>query len=63
MQHYFESSTLFGVCLETESFYVGVVGGRLKARTHTPTFAEPALESADSSSESADSGTDTPVGM
>ena len=39
----------------------------LKARTHSPTFAESALESAlesaDPSSESADSSAYTPVGM
>ena len=36
------------------------IGGHfLKAHTHTPTFAE----SADSSSESADSNADSPLGM
>ena len=34
-----------------------------KGRTHTLTFAESALESADSSSASADFSADTPVGM
>ena len=35
----------------------------IKAHTTTPTFAESPLESADSSSELADSNADTPVGM
>ena len=39
------------------------LSGGVKGRTHTPTFAELALESADSSSESADSKAETPVGM
>ena len=41
--------------------------GRVKAHTHTATFAatelESALKSVDSSSESADSNTDAPAGM
>ena len=41
--------------------------GKLKARTHTPiligSVLELALESGDSSSESADSNADPPVGM
>ena len=47
--------------------YLYVCSCTLKAHTHTPTFAgtalESVLESADSSSESADSKADPPVGM